>query len=139
MRTPNKTEFHDEYNLHRDEHMIFSCEPDTKYLGPITNGASSPESNKRVLAKYEEGYWLVESQIRLEGKWWVALRETLRSLPSASETEYTTTGEIVKSNYGLFTGLSPLIRVLLAPIYGLQIAYYCATGKDVNLQFLESN
>lgn len=128
-------EEHDEHsNLFRDDEML-DYGPDTKYLSP-PGRLDAASRNQRVLAEYDEGKWRVEAQVRDDGEWYIANREVLPNPPSRGQ-EYTALGRKVKTNYGMFSGLSLTKRVILAPLYAISFGLRCIRGDDVNLQVLE--
>ena len=129
------TETHDQYDgLFRDDDMIEKS-PDTKFVSaPVRSNWDT--GDQQVLVEYDTGEWKIEAQVWTDDGWYVASRDTLPNPPDG-DTEYTNLGEPVSRNFGMFTGLSVPMRLLLAPVYALSFAYYCITGKDVNLQILE--
>lgn len=120
--------------LFRDENMLES--------GKETNFISArpyegyDENKQRVYAKYNKGNWITEAQVFVDGKWYVASRNTLQSKPE-TEYEYTGRKRPVESNHTMFSDLSTFWRIILTPIYGIIFMYFCLSGKDINLQILD--
>lgn len=127
-------ETHSEHeNLFRDEDMI-EYGPDTEHLStPMT---APVKTNQRVLAEYDKGEWRTEAQVMLDGEWYVATRNRLNNPPEGKD-EWRFNGR-VKSNYGMFSNLPTVQRILLAPLYAIGFAVMCVKGKDVNLQVLDT-
>lgn len=125
---------HSEKRIHRDDDMI---EPsgDVKFIS-TPQGLDLEDFESRTLTEYNEGGWRVEVQVLVDNEWYVSNRYWLPSHPS-SDVKYTSLEEPVKMTQRLFTGLPTWQRLLLAPIYGILIMYYCVSGKDVSLDILE--
>lgn len=127
-------ETHEEYdNLFQDEDMM-DYGADTKY---ISSPLSVPMAqDERVLAKYDKGDWRVEAQVVVDGEWYVASRDVLNHPPD-NGAEWRWNGGRVQSNYGAFTGLSTVQRIIMSPLYAIWFTWLCVKGEDVNLQILE--
>lgn len=128
-------EVHPEHDdLFRDEDMI-EYGPETRYLSSSRRYADGPKES-RVLAEYSRGKWDIEAQVNIDGDWYVDRRESLENPPENAQ-EFTRMREPVESNQAMFTGLSGFQRVLLSPLYAVMFAYYCVSGKDVNVQVID--
>lgn len=128
-------EEHDKHsNLFRDDEML-DCGPDTKYLS-THRCLDISSSDQRVLAEYKKGKWRIEAQVKDDGQWYIANREVLPKTPDGKQ-EYTALGREVKTNYGMFSGLSLTKRVVLAPLYAVDFGLRCIRGDDVNLQVIK--
>lgn len=55
--------------------------PDVRYLGPGKELEEESAKERRVLAEYSMGDWIVESQIELDGEWYLERRNTLPRVP----------------------------------------------------------
>lgn len=129
-------ETHGEHdNLFQDDDMM-DYGADTKYLSP-SGRTDLANREQRVLAQYDEGEWQIEAQVRVDGEWYVESRDRLYNPPEGHD-EYTVLGDRVKKNYGMFSGLSKTMRLVLAPVYALDIMYRCIRGDDINLQIIEN-
>lgn len=130
-------ETHEEYsNLYQDEHMMDNG-PETRYLSPSSRSGLA-NRDQRVLAEYEDGDWLIEAQVSVDGEWYVSARSCLENIPDGSK-EYTALGNPVRKNYGMFSGLSRMRRFIFAPIYAFDMAYRCVKGQDINIQVLDED
>lgn len=120
--------------LFRDEDMMDGQGPHREYVSSSADVSSAQD--ERVLAEYDQGKWRVEAQVLVDGEWYVGNRSVL-SNPPDNEDEWCRRGR-VKSNYGVFTDLSTVTRILLSPIYAIWFAWLCVKGKNVNLQTLDT-
>lgn len=135
----NQIKHHNKYQeLFQDNNMLDSGHKDTKFI-------SAPPSedfvnkNQRVLAKYEEGDWRIESQVQIDSEWYIAKRTFLYDVPDDQPEFAGYPKKRVKQNMGMFSNLSKFKRLLSAPIYASVILYYCLKGTNINLQILEED
>lgn len=89
------------------------------------------------MAKYSKGVWEVECQVRVDSEWYVARRESLENPPSEG-SEWRWNGR-VRANYGPFTNLSIIKRIILSPFYAFWFFWMCISGKNVNIQILDQS
>lgn len=132
-------ETHSEYeSLFRDQHMLNVADKDVKYLSTSKYSVDvDVAGDQRVLAEYSDGNWHTESQIQVDGEWWVASRNHLERVPDEKD-QWTFLGRVERT-LGLFSNLSLWERILFAPVYAILIAVHCLKGENVVYHIIDKD